>query len=1099
MSFDMGDEILQTFLEEAEEHLDGIEQDLLEIEEMGENIDDELVNRVFRSAHSVKGGSGFLGLDTIKDLSHSIENILDMVRNKELVPTSSVVSKVLDAFDRLKELIANASESNDMEIAPWVEKLEKITKENLEEGEKDSIDENIVVVAPDGRISFDVTKFDYNHARKGNNILYVLEYDLIHDVQRQDKTPLDVITLLDDIGVIVDIIVGVAQVGSLDDEPTDITLPMFVLFSTIVEDDLIGSVTRLSDKQIQVIPEDYREPDTHGMEKKTLPEEKTKPVAEETVPESRPQVKPTTPAKKVSRSKKMQTETVGSNSSDDKASLKKSDTLRVKVTVLDQLMNKAAQLVLARNQLIQAREVDNRRKLDVATKEIDRVSSELQDAIMLTRMQPVNTVFSKLPRVIRDLAQDLGKEIELVMEGKEVELDKTMLEGLGDPLLHIVRNSADHGIETPDIREQLGKPRQGTILLKAYHESGLVNIEIVDDGKGIDPDKIAMSALQKGLYTEREIEAMSDEEKINMIMLPGFSTAEKITDVSGRGVGMDVVRSNIDKMGGTVQIKSVKDVGSTMNIRLPLTLAIISSLLIKASGQRYAVPQVNVSEVLTIARKDLEDRVKKIGDADVLILRGELVPLIQLNELLEMQMTFVNPKTGKEEIDRRKNIVDERLIEDENEFVKETQKSKLSKKIKERRQDETNTRINIIIVNSGVFKYGLVVDELQDNVEIVVKPLGVHLKKFREYAGATILGDGTVALILDISGLANKAELHTLSGTKNQKNIISKKEKQQNLKESVNKTMLLFRNAPEERCALPLSKVTRLEKIKASDIEIVGGKKVVQYRGGSLPVYALEEATSVGMLEDTEDLIVIVFNVKGNEVGLLTVPPVDAENLDLMIDERNAHMTGVDGTAIINDHTVLIINVDEIMRVLNPQWYNEVEEEYGSEEYRPKSSKSGKMQSQIVEEIIEEIEEVEDKRGTKPALKSSGGSKILIVEDSSFFLAQISKLMQDEGFQVVEAMDGKEAWDKLNSFKNEIVMVVTDLEMPVMDGFELTKKIKASKEFGQMPVVALTSLAEESQVEKGKKAGIDDYQIKLDKVKLLQSIKKYYQKALNLN
>ena len=875
---------------------------------------------------------------------------------------------------------------------------------------------------------------------------------------------------------------GVAQVGTLDDEDLQITLPMFALFSTIVEEDLIGSVTRLDDKQIQVIPENYEQPEE-------VPEQ-TKEIIVENVSETTDQTKTQTQTKpdvqpinqKVQTPPKTTKSKIISNK-DEKPTLKKSDSLRVKVNVLDQLMNKAAQLVLARNQLIQAREVNNRRILDVATKEIDKVSSELQDAIMLTRMQPVNTVFTKLPRVIRDLAKELGKEIELVMEGKEVELDKTMLEGLGDPLLHIVRNSADHGIETPEIRAQKGKPEQGTILLKAYHESGLVNIEIIDDGKGIDPDRIAISAIQKGLYTEKEIEAMSDEEKINLVMLPGFSTAEEVTDVSGRGVGMDVVRSNIDKMGGTVRIKSIKDVGSTITIKLPLTLAIISSLLIKASGQRYAVPQVNVSEVLTIARKDLDERVKKIGDAEVLILRGELVPLIQLNELLEIELKFLNPKTGEKDIDRRKNIVDERIVEEEAEY------SKTSKDVDERRHDDIKTRINIIIVNSGTYKYGLVVDELQDNVEIVVKPLGVHLKQFREYAGATILGDGTVSLILDISGLAHKAELHSFASTKNQKNIILKKEHHENAKDAVNKTMLLFRNAPEEHCALPLSNVTRLEKIKASDIEIVGGKKVIQYRGGSLPVYALEEATSVGMLEDTEDLIVIVFNVNGNEVGLLTVPPVDAENLNLMIDDRNSHMTGVDGTAIINDNTVLIINVDEIMQVLNPQWYVE-----DKQQYQPQMKTQQSMQNQIVEEVIEEIEEVREtpKVQQKPGGKSG---KILIVEDSSFFLAQISKLIQNEGYSVVEAMDGQEAWQKLNENKNDIVMVVTDLEMPVMDGFELTKKIKSSQQFSHLPVLALTSLAEESQVEKGKKVGIDDYQIKLDKIKLLQSIKDFFTKA----
>jgi len=1095
MGFEIDDEILQTFLEEAKEHLDGIESDFLEIEEMGADIDEELVNRVFRSAHSIKGGSGFLGLEVIKKLSHGIENVLDMIRNKELVPTSKVSSTVLTAFDKLSELINDSENSNDADISEYIVDLEAITTENLDESEKESIHNLIEVKAPDGKVSFNVTEFDLSHARKGNNILYILEYDLIHDVQRNDITPLDVLKLLEDIGIIVDIKIGITNVGNLDSDVTSIVLPMFVLFSTIIEEDLIGSVTKLDDDKMIVIPEDTEEfnenisssPESEVEEKiEVIEEVKSESVNVENVSEKKSHPIAKKESKPVPKGDKKPRKI--------QPIVQKSDTLRVKLSVLDELMNRAAQLVLARNQLVQAIQSKNQNDFDIATKEIDQVSSELQDAIMLTRMQPIKTIFSKFPRVVRDLSQDLGKNIELIMEGKEVELDKTMIEGLGDPLLHIVRNSIDHGIELPEERKKNNKPEVGTILLSAFHESGLINIEIKDDGKGLDPDKLAMSAVEKGLYSEKEVLAMSDEEKTNLIMLPGFSTAAKVTEVSGRGVGMDVVKSNIDIMGGSVEIKSTLGVGTSIRIKLPLTLAIISSLLIKSHNLKFAVPQVNVSEVLTLSQEEMRKQIKKVGDAEVLILRGELVPLMKLNDILELEQKFLNPISGKWEVDRRMSIGDERFEVKQEEKIDEIKPDK-DESVDDRRCIEGTANINIIIVNSGMYKYGMVVDELQDNIEIVVKPLGIHLKSLIEYTGATILGDGNVALILDIAGIATKAELSTIGGKKTGDAMILKAQDKEDNKETVNKTMLLFKNGPDENCAMYLSKVARLEQIKVEDIEIVGGKKVIKYRGGSLPVYALEEVASVGMLEDTDSLIVIIFNVHGNEVGLLTVPPVDAINMNLMVDQRNSHLTGILGTTIINEKTTLIIDTDEVMRILNPQWY-EQEESFPSDEV------SNNRES--VENVKEAVKEVTIKKNaqatseTKEKFDSGVSStnkktKILVVEDSAFFLAQVKKMIVDEGMEVIGAEDGQDGWDKLQKHKDEIAVVVTDLEMPVMDGFELTRKIKNDKLLKNIPVIALTSLAGEEEIEKGKLVGIDEYQIKLDKNKMLESVKKYYE------
>ncbi|PKN30515.1 MAG: hybrid sensor histidine kinase/response regulator, partial [Deltaproteobacteria bacterium HGW-Deltaproteobacteria-20] len=310
-----------------------------------------------------------------------------------------------------------------------------------------------------------------------------------------------------------------------------------------------------------------------------------------------------------------------------KSAIAQPDSLRVHVSLLEDLMNLAGELVLSRNQLMQAISSGAIHQIEVAGQRIDLVTSELQETIMLTRMQTVGNIFNKFPRVVRDLARTLGKEMDLQLEGNDVELDKTIIEGLGDPLTHLVRNSADHGIEMPDVRVKAGKPAMGTIVLKAYHEAGQVIIEIVDDGGGLDTEKIVAKALSRGLISPDQAKSMSDKEKANLIFLPGLSTAEQVTDVSGRGVGMDVVKSNLDQLGGQVDIETERGKGTTIRIKLPLTLAIIPSLLVSVGQERYAIPQVNVDELLRIPVDQITERVELVGDAEVLLLRGELIPL----------------------------------------------------------------------------------------------------------------------------------------------------------------------------------------------------------------------------------------------------------------------------------------------------------------------------------------------------------------------------------------------------------------------------------------------------------------------------------------
>ncbi|MCK5323227.1 MAG: chemotaxis protein CheW, partial [Desulfobulbaceae bacterium] len=508
---------------------------------------------------------------------------------------------------------------------------------------------------------------------------------------------------------------------------------------------------------------------------------------------------------------------------------------------------------------------------------------------------------------------------------------------------------------------------------------------------------------------------------------------------------------NLDKLGGLVEIVSEIDKGTVIRIKLPLTLAIIPSLLVASCEERYALPQVNVVELQRIHAGEIREKIRKIGGADVLLLRGELIPLLQLGNVLEQQHFYYDPKEAEFRIDRRKGLVDQRLYP-ESDLEIDKSKEEKPEDAPERRSDRKSD-VNIVIVQAGSFKYGIVVDKIHDTVEIVVKPLGRHLKKCNIYAGATIMGDGRVALILDVAGMGRNAELNALKET--EKISGTEKTGQAEKSDTIRQSLLLFRNGPEEHCAVPLSLVQRIEQIMASDIEISGGKKVIQYRGGVLPVYALEEVANVEMLEESEKLDVILFMVNGHEVGLLSVPPLDVLELDFAIDETTLRQQGISGSVIIDGRTTLLVDISEIVRSLNPEWFKE--------------DQAGR-----------------DRESMK--IGGKGSRAILLVEDSQFFRTQVKSFIEDEGHAVIEAEDGLKAWEYLNERGDEIGLVVTDIEMPNMDGFELAGKIKNDERFAHLAVIALTSLAGKEDIARGREVGIDEYQVKLDRDNLIRSI-----------
>ncbi|MCK5340879.1 MAG: response regulator, partial [Desulfobulbaceae bacterium] len=431
--------------------------------------------------------------------------------------------------------------------------------------------------------------------------------------------------------------------------------------------------------------------------------------------------------------------------------------------------------------------------------------------------------------------------------------------------------------------------------------------------------------------------------------------------------------------------------------------------------------------------------------------------LLQLNNVLKLTQTYYDQTTGEFSADRRAGFADQRLMSDTEEEKNASEAEDMNEDMNaaEERRSRPASDVSIVVLQAGTFRFGLVVEKVHDTVEIVVKPLGRHLKHYEIYAGATIMGDGNVALILDVIGLGKRAELRALADKKSAAEL-QKKEAEEG---AIRQTLLIFHNGPAEYCAVPLHLVLRVEQIKTDQIEVKGGKKVIQYRGGSLPIYALEEVATVDMLEERRALTVIIFVVAGRKVGLLAIPPLDVIEEDLVLDEETLKQPGISGSVIINGETTLMVDVFGFIQVLNPDWFEHREQESAAPGAGPEEAAAGKP--------------------------------ILLAEDSMFFRAQIKQFLESEGYAVLDFEDGKTSWDYLNANPDEIGLVVTDLEMPNMDGFELTKKIKEDDRLSHLTVIALTSLAGEEDVAKGKEVGIDDYQIKLDKETLMQSIAKH--------
>jgi two-component system chemotaxis sensor kinase CheA len=799
------DDIVKEFLVESYENLDRLDRDLVALEK--HPSDREILASIFRTIHTIKGTTGFLGFGKLEKVAHVGENLLAKLRDGQLKLHPALTTALLAMVDAVRQMLAsieasgNEGERNDQELIARLTSLLAIDGASAP------------AAALPGKSS-------------GKSVSAKAK------TKKSDPDPS----------------ASPAAKSEVAAEVSEPVAPAIVIPQT--------------NETVQ-LPEE-------------VPNEiQTEPAASESKTQEAAESASTQPGHGQSASE---------------------STIRVGVGLLDTLMNLVGELVLARNQILQFTKKTEETGLVTAGQRLNLIASELQESVMKTRMQPIGSVWSRFPRTVRDVALACGKQVRIQMEGQETELDKTLIEAIKDPLTHLVRNAVDHGVEHPEARRSAGKDAEGVLSLRAFHEGGQVNIEIADDGAGLNLQKVVQKAVQKGLITADQAARMSEREMANLIFAAGLSTAEKITNVSGRGVGMDVVKTNIERIGGTVDLQTALGKGTSVKIKIPLTLAIVPALIVASGGQRFAIPQVSLLELVGLDGNQAQKGIEMIHGVPVYRLRGRLLPLVHLKEVL---------KTG--------------VALDRSSPVKGMDRMSDSSAAKPGGEPRGNAfeRINIVVLQADGRRFGLVVDEISDTEEIVVKPLGRHLKNISVYAGATIMGDGKVALILDVLGLAQScsivADTHERAPAEQEQGKVEDSELQK---------LVLFAGRSGSRMAVPLSMLARLESIPGADVERSGNQWVTQYRGQILPLirisHALEERRSMDRAADilslptSVNLQVLVLENEGHSFGLVV-----NEILDIVEGGSGPQSpptrVGVLYSSVISEHVTELLDVPAIL------------------------------------------------------------------------------------------------------------------------------------------------------------------------------------------
>ena len=727
---------------------------------------------------------------------------------------------------------------------------------------------------------------------------------------------------------------------------------------------------------------DFEIPDEPAAAAEPEPEAPAKPTA----PPAAAKSQEVAPAKKPAEKAKAE-----APRGETKESSVAAQTIRVNVELLENLMTLVSELVLTRNQLLQMVRGKDDSEFTVPLQRLSHITTDLQEGVMKTRMQPIGNAWAKLPRIVRDLALEMNKKIDLQMIGADTELDRQVLELIKDPLTHMVRNSADHGLEDIPGRREAGKPETGTVTLNAYHEGGHIIIEISEDGRGLNLERIKAKAISNGLTTESELEGMADQQIQQFIFKAGFSTAEKVTSVSGRGVGMDVVRTNIEKIGGTVELKSVEGRGSTFIIKIPLTLAIVSALIVESGGERFASPQISVLELVR-ASNNSEHSIERIHDTPVLRLRNRLLPLVTLKRIL-----------GLDTSDATDDSLDEEAF--------------------------------IVVAQVGTYSFGIIVDRVFDTEEIVVKPVAPILRDLSLFSGNTILGDGSVIMILDPNGIATRTGEITVGGSQG----VEGKAKQ-DASDRETTSMLVFRAGGNEVRAVPLALVARLEEIDVENIEHSNGRPLVQYRGKLMPLVFIDgnyQMKSEGRQPT------LVFQDRERTMGLVVDEIVDIVD-DVLNVELTADQDGLVGSAVIDGKATDLIDAGYYLELAFSDWFG-----------------------------------TEDSGGEK--------KRVLLIDDSPFFRNLLTPMLSVAGFNVTAVETAEQAME-LKNRGNLFDAIISDIEMPGMNGFEFAEALQDDAEWGDIPIIALSSHTSEEDFERGRQVGFSDYVAKFDRDALVSTL-----------
>lgn len=981
-------EEMEEFKTEILETLDRAEKALLEFDQLPDNqCSNTLYDEVFRSYHNIKGAAGMMEWEELQHHVHQLENVLMQSKITASIP-KHLIGWFLRGNDVTRAIINSEPYQFDYDTNSTQIQLPEIKEVNMSydsetkeipavtaETTSEQLPEEFFAEVGEGleRISTALIKMEADMGDK--NILDALYRD-IHSIKGAVQLfGLEAAGLL--AHAMENSLEGVRGLPHFEIDKAHVSTLLLCV-------DLMNNCVELTQNEETMKEVNFMSnllaPFSHPV---NLPEsqEIIKVVEEFHKEEEKVEAKPATVIKAPQVVPKDASASEG----------EKSDTtIRVQVSLLDRLMSLMGEMVLVRNQVLQySNKNDDLEFLNLSQK-LDVVTSELQEETMKTRMQPIGNVLNKFQRVVRDLSGTLNKKINLNLHGVETELDKTLIEAVKDPLTHIVRNACDHGIETPEMRMNSGKPEFGTLTIKAYHEGGQVIVDIIDDGKGLSREKLLKKAIEKGIVDPSRADRMSDREVQYLIFAPGFSTAEKVTNVSGRGVGMDVVKSNIEKIGGLVDISSTEGEGTKITLKIPLTLAIVPAMIIRSGEDRFAIPQVKLVELVRVDKSSIE----YVQGRPIYRLRGNLLPLINLREVFGMSEVELSSEEAT----------------------------------------------NIVVLNSETHLFGMIVDEILDTADIVVKPLARFLKSITIYSGATVLGDGSVAFILDVHGVAQK---HLGSTTEDESSLTDKYADfvhgEMDLREYV-----LVSLGSSAKHAIPLSVVSRMEEIQTSNIEVSGHQRVIRYRGGILRIVNMNDLLGYPHSNSDKEITqVIVAKIDDQMFGLEVDQIIDVLSTRDHLDESLSTHDAISGNLVTTEEIIVVVDVEKIYEMTLPKKH----------------------------------------RDNVSALKGLS-ARILLVEDTESIRNRISEALMQDGFDVETAFDGLEGLKKIAEHKCGFDLIISDIEMPKMNGYEFAKKVRTIGQLKNTPIIAFTTKNTQADIQQAKIAGFTTF-LEKSKGKLL--------------